>query len=615
MHYTPESYATSIADRQAFWHDVAIQTLTWFKPWHAVSQGDFYDGAIDWFVGAELNASYNCLDRHLAQHGDKVALICEGNQVEDLRQFTYAQLHEKVCRFANLLKSRGIKKGDRVAIYLPMIAEGVVAMLACARIGAIHSVVFGGFSPESLRARILDAACVAVITVNSAVRGESLLHFKVNVDEALQGVDCVRSVFVVQHTDHVCDWVDGRDIDVNAQEAKMAVICEPEVMRSEDPLFILYTSGSTGQPKGIMHTTGGYLTYAAFTHQAVFDLQEQDVYFCTADIGWITGHSYVVYGPLANATTVVIYEGVPTYPTPSRYWDIIDRHQVSLFYTSPTALRALMQFGDEVVQRTSRASLRILGTVGEPINPEAWRWYFNMIGEGRCPIMDTWWQTETGGILLAPMVDKAQQKPGSAMKPLFGIVSQIDHGAFLIQYPWPGMMRSIYGDHARFMEVYLKPHPGFYTTGDEARQDLDGDYWILGRMDDVLNVAGHRLGTAEIESALVLHSDVVEAAVVGCPHSIKGQGIYAFVTLMLEVEPSPALVKALIGQVRKEIGPIATVDHIQFVSQLPKTRSGKIMRRILRKMVEGERAQFGDLSTLGNPESVQEILQFIKIAL
>ena len=615
MQYTPKAYATSIADRDAFWHEMANQTLTWFKPWHTVSQGDFIDGKLAWFVGAELNASYNCLDRHLADHSDKIALICEGNEAEDLRCFTYLELYQKVCRFANLLKSRGIKKGDRVAIYLPMIAEGVVAMLACARIGAIHSVVFGGFSAESLRARIEDASCVAVITVNYAHRGEGLLHFKTNVDEALREVESVHSVLVIQHTDHECPWTEGRDVDVNQVEPTMQNICVPEIMDSEDPLFILYTSGSTGKPKGVVHATGGYLMYAAYTHKLVFDLQPQDIYFCTADIGWITGHSYGVYGPLANASTVVIYEGVPTYPTPSRYWDIVDRHRVSIFYSSPTALRSLMQFGDEDVDRTSRASLRVLGSVGEPINPEAWQWYFHKIGGGRCRIMDTWWQTETGGIMLAPLVEQDQQKPGSAMKPLFGIVPEIDQGAFLIHYPWPGMACSIYGDHARFMETYLKPNPGFYTTGDEARQDEDGDYWILGRMDDVLNVAGHRLGTAEIESALALHPDVAEAAVVGCPHPIKGQGIYAFVSLMLDKQPSISLKESLIKQVRKEIGPIATIDHIQFVSGVPKTRSGKIMRRILRKMVEGEREQFGDLSTLANPDSVQEILQFIETTL
>ncbi|MCX7123659.1 MAG: acetate--CoA ligase [Gammaproteobacteria bacterium] len=615
MHYTPPGDTTSIADRERFWHEVASRVLTWFKPCHTVTEGGFQDGKISWFLGGELNASYNCLDRHLDAHGNKIALICEGNQEGDLRQFTYLELYQKVCRFSNLLKSRGIKKGDRVAIYLPMIAEGVVAMLACARIGAIHSVVFGGFSAESLRARILDADCSAVITVNHAYRGTSLLHFKTNVDEALKGIDSVHSVLLVRHTDHECLWVEGRDVDVNQQEILMSNICAPEIMGSEDPLFILYTSGSTGKPKGLLHTIGGYLTYAAYTHQLVFDLQDQDVYFCTADIGWITGHTYIVYGPLANASTVVIYEGVPTYPTPSRYWDIVDRHRVSLFYTSPTALRSLMQFGDEALNRTSRASLRILGTVGEPINPEAWQWYAQKVGGGRCPIMDTWWQTETGGVMLAPMVEKNQQKPGSTMKPLLGILPEIDRGAFLIKYPWPGIARTIYGDHARFVQTYFKPNPGFYTTGDEARQDEDGDYWILGRMDDVLNVAGHRLGTAEIESALALHPDVVEAAVVGCPHPIKGQGIYAFVTLMLAVLPSISLKEALVKQVRKEIGPIATIDHVQFVAAVPKTRSGKIMRRILRKMVEGERQQFGDLSTLANPESVQEILQFIQTAL
>lgn len=592
----------------SFWDKTAQKTLSWFKPWHTVSRGDFNTGKIEWFLGAELNACYNALDRHLETRGDKVAIIAEGNEPNQTRKLTYRELYIEVCRFANYLKKEGFKKGDCIAIYMPMIPEAVIAMLACARIGIVHSVVFGGFSAESLRARIIDAQCAGVITIHSSFRGKSELLFRQNVDQAIQGLNCVKAVIDYRVNEPMCD--------------KLSLECPCESMQSEDPLFILYTSGSTAKPKGFVHTTGGYLTYAAYTHKEVFDLQEDDVYFCTADIGWITGHSYVVYGPLCNGTTIVTFDGAPLYPTPERYWQIVDQHQVSIFYTAPTAIRLLMQQGDEYLKTTSRRSLRILGSVGEPINPEAWQWYFEAIGRGRCPIMDTWWQTETGGILMAPLVAKEQQKPSAAMKALPGISPQIivNHefvhgegkveGALVIDQSWPGMARTIFGDHERFVETYLKPNPGVYTTGDGAKRDADGDYWILGRMDDVLNVAGHRLGTAELESALVLHDKVAEAAVVGMPHAIKGQGICAFVSLMAGEAPSDALCKELVNLVRQEIGPIAIIDHLQFVSDLPKTRSGKIMRRILRKIAEGEQESIGDVSTLSNPDSVNLILKY-----
>lgn len=593
-------------DLMSFWDKVAKETITWMKPWKKVLQGDFHNGKIEWFVGAELNACYNCVDRHLETRGDKVAVIAEGNEPGQSRTLTYKQLHVEICRFANLLKKEGFKKGDRIAIYMPMIPEAVISMLACARLGIIHSVVFGGFSAEALRSRILDADCSGVITIESSFRGKNQLHFRKNVDMAIQGLECIKAVIDYRVGEPMCD--------------KLSTDCPCEPMDSEDPLFILYTSGSTGKPKGVVHTTGGYLTYVAYTHKLVFDLQEQDIYFCTADVGWITGHSYVVYGPLANGATAVVFEGIPTYPTPERYWQIIDRYQVTIFYTAPTAIRSLMQQGNQYLQSTKRDSLRLLGSVGEPINPEAWEWYAREIGHNRCPVMDTWWQTETGGILMAPLVPKAQQKPGCTMKPLPGIIPSIligkdfvhgegeVEGALVIKEPWPGIMRTVYGDHQRFIDTYLKPNPGCYTTGDGAKRDRDGDYWILGRMDDVLNVAGHRIGTAEVESALVLHEKVAEAAVVGMPHPIKGQGIFAFVSLMKGVQGDEALKAELIALVRKEIGPIATLDQIQFVEELPKTRSGKIMRRILRKIVEREYESIGDVSTLANPDSVRKIL-------
>ncbi len=594
-------------DQAAIWEKVAKETVTWFKPWQKVSSGDFNNGKIKWFEGGKLNVCYNCVDRHLETRGDKIAFIAEGNEPNQTRTFTYKQLHTEVCRFANLLKQEGFKKGDRVAIYMPMVPEAAIAMLACARLGIIHSVVFGGFSAESLRSRIMDAECRGVITINTSFRGKAQLFFRKNVDEAIQGLGFVKSVIEYRLGEPMCD--------------KLSTDCPCEEMDSEDPLFILYTSGSTGKPKGVVHTTGGYLVYAAHTHKLVFDLQEEDVYFCTADVGWITGHSYVVYGPLCNGATTITFDGVPTYPTPERYWQIVDQHHVSIFYTAPTAVRLLMQQGDQYLQSTSRKSLRILGSVGEPINPEAWEWYFHEIGKGHCSIMDTWWQTETGGILMAPLVPKEQQKPGAAMKALPGISPKIlankefvhnageIEGALVIERPWPGIARTVYGDHQRYFDTYLKPNSGYYTTGDGAKMDNDGDYWILGRMDDVLNVAGHRLGTAELESALVLHDLVAEAAVVGIPHAIKGQGICAFVSLMKGENGGEALNKELVELVRKEIGPIAMIDHFQFVDDLPKTRSGKIMRRILRKIAEGEHESIGDVSTLSNPDSVEKILQ------
>ena len=620
----PALYQESITDPAAFWAKIAKATLTWDAPWHEVHSGDFNSGAIQWFAGGKLNASVNCLDRHLAKYADKTALIWQGNAPEAQKKLTYKDLYELVNRFANLLKQEGIGVGDRVCIYMPMIPEAIAAMLASARIGAVHSVVFGGFAPEALKNRILDAKCKLVITVDHASRGANLLGFKANVDQALVGVDCVEKVLVVRHAQQDCPWVPGRDVDVLQALAAQEAYCAPESVEAETPLFILYTSGSTGTPKGILHSTGGYLTYAAYTFNYVFNLQPDDIYFCTADIGWITGHSYVVYGPLANAATIVIYEGAPLYPTPARMWALIDAYKVSIFYTAPTLIRTLMQQGDHYLEASSRQSLRLLASVGEPINPEGWEWYFNVVGQARCPIMDTWWQTETGGILMAPMVAMQKQKPGAAMKPFFGIVPAIltpdaqknrdnTEGALVLQAPWPGMMRSIYGDHQRFIDAYLKAYPGYYATGDAARCDVDDDYWLLGRMDDVLNVSGHRLGTAEIESALVLHPKVTEAAVVGFPHALKGQGIYAFVSLLLDAKPSAELEQELIQLVRREIGSIAQVDYIQFVPDLPKTRSGKIMRRILRKMVEGEAEHLGDVSTLADPALVKLILHDLKI--
>lgn len=614
-------YQRSIEKSDDYWADQAESYLDWFKPWDRVQDCDFHTGKIRWFEGAELNVSYNCLDRHLQKRGDQTAIIWEGDNPDISMSYSYKELHEAVCRFSNALRARGIKKGDRVAIYMPMVVEATVAMLACTRIGAVHSVVFGGFSPAALKDRILDAECCAVITADEGIRGGRAIPLKNNVDEALLSCDCVKSVFVVRRTGGEIDWSEGRDLWWHEVSSASSSECEPEPMNAEDPLFILYTSGSTGKPKGVLHTTAGYLLYAAITHKLVFDYQEGDIYWCTADVGWVTGHSYIVYGPLANGATSLMFEGVPTYPNASRFWDIIDKHQVNSFYTAPTAIRALMSQGDEFVASTDRSSLRILGTVGEPINPEAWKWYSEVVGGSRCPIVDTWWQTETGGHLITPLPGATELKPGSATLPFFGVQpalldekgNEIEgnpaEGALVIKKSWPGQIRTVYGDHQRFIDTYLKPFPGYYFSGDGARRDEDGYYWITGRMDDVLNVSGHRMGTAEVESALVLHNAVAEAAVVGYPHSVKGEGIYAYVTLMSGVEATDELMKALVGHVRSEIGPIASPDIIQWAPGLPKTRSGKIMRRILRKIASNELDNLGDTSTLADPSVVEELIE------
>ena len=602
-----------------FWAEHA-QHLDWMTPWHTVQSGNFTEGNLRWFEGGELNVCVNCVDRHLPQHADKTALIWEADEPGHSQSLTFAQLHERVCRFANVLKAQGIQKGDRVCIYLPMIFEGVIAMLACARIGAVHSVVFGGFAPESIASRIQDAECCAVITADVAYRAGKKIAFKTNVDKALTHCPSVKSVIVVKHTGEDIAWHEERDIDYANATQQVSANCPAEVMTSEDPLFILYTSGSTGKPKGVLHTCAGYLLYASLTHKTVFDIQPDDVYWCTADIGWITGHSYIVYGPLANATTTVIFEGGPTYPDASRFWRVVDEHQVTVFYTAPTAIRLLMSRSAESLADTKRTSLRMLGSVGEPINPEAWQWYFNEVGHGQCPIMDTWWQTETGGFMLAPPHDINQQKPGASMQPFLGIEPVLldtdntplegeAEGALCIKHPWPGMMRTIYGDHQRFIDTYLAPYPGHYFSGDGARRDADGDLWITGRMDDVLNVSGHRLGTAELESALVTHPDVAEAAIIGVPHPIKGEGIYAFITLGPAATPSDDLAKTLNKLVRDAIGPIVSLDQVQWTVGVPKTRSGKIMRRLLRKIATGQHDQLGDTSTLANPDCIEELIK------
>ncbi len=615
-----EMYARSLEDPEGFWAEQAREFVSWHREWDRVLDWDYTRAHIRWFEGAQLNACYNCIDRHLETRGDQTAIIWEGDDPTQDRRITYRELHEQVCRLANALKARGIGKGDRVCIYMPMIPEAAYAMLACARIGAIHSVVFGGFSPEALKDRILDADCCAVITADEGVRGGRRVPLKANTDEALRHCPNVRTVLVVRRTGADIAWHEGRDVWYHEAVAAVSPDCEPEVMDAEDPLFILYTSGSTGKPKGVLHTTGGYLLYAAMTHKYVFDYHEGDVYWCTADVGWITGHSYIVYGPLANGAITLMFEGVPTWPSPSRFWEVVDKHQVNIFYTAPTAIRALMREGDEPVKRTSRKSLRLLGSVGEPINPEAWEWYYHVVGEGRCPIVDTWWQTETGGILITPLPGATPLKPGSATRPFFGVEPAIvdDQGKVLegpaagnlvMLRPWPGQMRTVYGDHERFRKTYFSQFPGKYFTGDGARRDADGYYWITGRVDDVLNVSGHRLGTAEIESALVLHPKVAEAAVVGFPHEIKGQGIYAYVTLVKGAEPSEALRQELVDLVRREIGPIAKPDVIQWAPGLPKTRSGKIMRRILRKIAAGDVEDLGDTSTLADPSVVDDLIR------
>jgi acetyl-CoA synthetase len=613
-------YEESISDPRGFWAKQADKFLSWDKPWDTVLDWDYSKGHIRWFEGGKLNACVNCVDRHLETRGDQTALIWEGDDPADDDRITYKELYEHVCRMANVLKSRDVKKGDRVCIYMPMIPEAVYAMLACARIGAVHSVVFGGFSPESIKDRILDSDCQTVITADEGVRGGKPVPLKANVDKALDSCPNVHSVIVVRRTAAGIDWHEGRDIWYHDAAAAVTAECPPEQMDAEDPLFILYTSGSTGKPKGVMHTTGGYLLYAAITHKYVFDYHEGDIYWCTADVGWVTGHSYIVYGPLCNGAISLVFEGVPTYPDASRFWQVCDKHKVNTLYTAPTALRALMRMGDDPVNSTSRESLRLLGTVGEPINPEAWEWYYHSIGNARCPIVDTWWQTETGGHMITGVPGAVKMKPGSATRPFFGVQPAIvdsegnvlegeAEGSLVITHPWPGQMRTVYGDHQRFIETYFSAFPGKYFTGDGARRDADGDYWITGRVDDVLIVSGHNLGTAELESALVLHDTVAEAAIVGYPHDIKGQGIYAYVTLIHGVEPTEELRKELVGHVRKEIGPIATPDIIQWAPGLPKTRSGKIMRRILRKIAANEMDSLGDTSTLADPGVVDDLIK------
>ncbi|MBI3774524.1 MAG: acetate--CoA ligase [Gammaproteobacteria bacterium] len=612
-------YRQSVDDPEGFWAEQAKKFVDWSAPWTRVSNWDFRNPNVRWFEGAKLNVSVNCLDRHLAMRGNQVAIIWEGDDPSVSKKITYRELHTAVCKFANALKARGVKKGDRVCIYMPMIPEAAMAMLACTRIGAVHSVVFGGFSPESLKDRILDSDCRVVITADEGMRGGKKIPLKANTDAALKTCPNVHTVLVVQHTQGKIAWETKRDVWYHEAVAAVSAECAPEIMDAEDPLFILYTSGSTGKPKGALHTSGGYLLFAAMTHKYVFDYHDGDIYWCTADVGWITGHSYIVYGPLANGATTLMFEGVPNYPDSARFWNVIDKHQVNIFYTAPTAIRALMREGEAPVKSTSRKSLRLLGTVGEPINPEAWEWYYHVVGDARCPIVDTWWQTETGGILITPLPACTKLKPGSATRPFFGVVPAIvdDNGKILegacsgklvITRSWPGQMRSVYGDHQRFVETYFSQYPGNYFTGDGARRDADGYYWITGRVDDVLNVSGHRLGTAEVESALVLHHSVAEAAVVGFPHDIKGQGIYCYVTLKAGIEPSEELRKQLVQQVRKEIGPIATPDIIQWAPGLPKTRSGKIMRRILRKIAANELDSLGDTTTLADPSVVEQLV-------
>ena len=615
-------YAESIGDPEGFWARVA-QRLDWIRPPTNIRDVSFdpKDLHIRWYEDGELNVSANCLDRQLEKRGDKVAIIFEGDDPNDSRRITYRELHAEVCKFANTLKHLGVVKGDRVAIYLPMIPEAAVAMLACARLGAIHSVVFGGFSPDSLAGRIADSQAKVVVTADEGLRAGKRIPLKVNVDAALErpGTNSVETVIVVRHTGGAVNMQSPRDRYWHTLMEGQSADCPPTPVEAEHPLFVLYTSGSTGKPKGVLHTTGGYLVYTSYTHELVFDLREDDVYWCTADVGWVTGHSYVVYGPLANGATTVMFEGVPNHPDFSRFWQVIDKHKVSLFYTAPTAIRALMREGEAPVKKTSRASLRLLGSVGEPINPEAWEWYYRVVGGERCPIVDTWWQTETGGIMISPLPGAIATKPGSATLPFFGIKPAIVNadgevkegvaeGNLLITDSWPGQVRTIYGDHQRFIETYFSAYPGNYFTGDGARRDEDGYYWITGRVDDVINVSGHRLGTAEVESALVAHPKVAEAAVVGCPHEIKGQGIYAYVTLVAGESGSDELRKELIAWVRKEIGPIATPDYLQWAPGLPKTRSGKIMRRILRKIGENLPDQLGDITTLADPGVVKNLV-------
>jgi len=614
-----DMYQQSVEAPEEFWAQQAKEFISWDSDWHQVCEFDFKQGQAAWFQGGTLNVSYNCIDRHLDTRAEQTAFIWEGDEPTDDKHISYHDLHQQVSKLANVLKRRGVKKGDRVSIYMPMVPEAAYAMLACARIGAVHSVVFGGFSPESLKDRILDSDCQTVITADEGVRGGKNIPLKANVDKALANCPNVHTCLVIKRTGNAIDWNEGTDIWYQDAMAAADDDCPPEPMDAEDPLFILYTSGSTGKPKGVLHTTGGYLLQAAMTHKYTFDYQEDEVYWCTADVGWITGHSYIVYGPLCNGATSLIFEGVPTYPDASRCWQICDKHNVGIFYTAPTAIRALMAQGNEYVAQTSRKSLRILGTVGEPINPEAWEWYYRVIGDSRCPIVDTWWQTETGSHMITPLPGATALKPGSATLPFFGVqLALLDEsgneingegsGNLVITSSWPGQIRSIYGDHQRMIDTYFSTYPGYYFTGDGARRDEDGYYWITGRVDDVLNVSGHRMGTAEIESALVLHDAIAEAAVVGFPHDIKGQGIYCYVTPMTGLEPSEELRKELIAMCVHEIGPIAKPDIIQWAAGLPKTRSGKIMRRILRKIAENELDSLGDTSTLADPSVVEDLI-------
>ena len=612
-------YRESLADPNRFWGEHG-RRIDWIKPYRTVCDASYTgDVAIRWYEDGTLNASCNCIDRHLPKRADQTAILWEGDDPGEDRRVTYRELHESVCRLANALKARGVKKGDRVTIYLPMIPEAAVAMLACARIGAIHSVVFGGFSPDSLAGRIEDCRSTVLITADEGLRGGRRVPLKRNADTALRQCPDVATVIVVKRTGGDIDWTAGRDHWYHEVCAAAAPDCPPEEMAAEDPLFILYTSGSTGKPKGVLHTTGGYLVYASMTHEYVFDYRDGEIYWCTADVGWVTGHSYIVYGPLANGATTLMFEGVPNYPDPSRFWQVVDKHNVAIFYTAPTAIRALAREGEAYVKKTSRKSLRLLGTVGEPINPDAWLWYYDNVGDGRCPIVDTWWQTETGGILITPLPGATPLKPGSATRPFFGVepvivdgdgnrLDGVCEGNLCLARSWPGQMRTVFGDHRRFVETYFSTFPGLYFTGDGARRDADGFYWITGRVDDVINVAGHRLGTAEIESALVAHPKVAEAAVVGYPHDIKGQGIYAYVTLRADQQPNEALRSELVRWVRDEISPIAAPDLLQWAPNLPKTRSGKIMRRILRKIAEDQPSQLGDVSTLADPSVVEDLV-------